>query len=131
LTTNGPAARQRPGPWHQEVQLPMHDKPKSPRRVRVERGIYKSPATGRYEIQYTDSAGKTRWQVVNGGLREARVAKADVEARIGRGDLVVRADRTLEEVGEEWLAAQHHLRPRTRQLYGTALDLHIYPRLGR
>ena len=33
-------------------------------------------------------------------------------------------------MGEEWLAAQHHLRPRTRQLYRTALDRHINPRLG-
>jgi integrase len=109
----------------------MQTEPKQPRRLRVERGIYKSPATGRYEIQYTDSAGKIRWKVVAGGLRDARVAKAEVEARIGRGELVVRADRTLEDVGEEWLAAQHHLRPRTRQLYRTALDRHIYPHLGR
>src|SRR3954465_7976936 len=109
----------------------MHAEPKQARRVRVERGIYKSPSTGRYEIQYTDSAGRTRWQVVPGGLREARIAKADVEARIGRGDLVFRADRTLEEVGEEWLAAQHHLRPRTPQLYPTPLDRHIYPPLAR
>src|SRR4051812_7226858 len=109
----------------------MHQKPKSSRRVRVERGIYKNPASGRYEIQYSDSSGRVRWQRVPGGLREARVAKAEVQARLGRGDLVVRADRTLEDVGEEWLAAQHHLRPRTRQLYRTSLDRHIYPRLGR
>src|SRR5688500_11316868 len=122
MTTSGPAVREHPGPWHQEVKLRMHEKPKTPRRVRVERSIYKSPTTGGYEIQYTDSSGRVRWQRVLGGLREARHAKAEVQARLGRGDLVVRADRTLEEVGEEWLAAQHHLRPRTRQLYRTALD---------
>jgi integrase len=109
----------------------MHPEPKQPRRVRVERGIYKSPATGGYEIQFTDSTGRCRWQRVPGGLREARLAKAEISTRLGRGDLVVRANRTLEDVGEEWLAAQHHLRPRTRQLYRTALDRHIYPRLGR
>src|SRR3954447_11815264 len=99
----------------------MQTEPKTPRRVRVERGIYKSPATGGYEIQYTDSSGRVRWQRVPGRLREARHAKAEVEARIGRGDLVLRTNRTLEEVGEEWLAAQHHLRRRTVQLYRTAL----------
>ena len=36
-------------------------------------------------------------------------------AKGGTGDLIVRGDRTLAEVGEEWLGAQHHLRPRTRR----------------
>src|SRR4051794_37581904 len=108
----------------------MQEEPKHPRRVRVERGIYKSPSTSRFEIQYTDSAGKLRWQTIAGGLREARFARAEVQARLGRGDLIVRGDRTLAEVGEEWLAAQHHLRPRTRALYVTALERHINPRLG-
>src|SRR5262245_1751169 len=108
----------------------MHSNPKPPRRFRVERGIYRSPATGRYEIQYTDSGGHVRWQKVAGGLREARHARAEVQARLGRGELVLRTNRTLEEVGEEWLAAQRHLRPRTKRLYRTALDRHINPRLG-
>src|SRR6478672_10430094 len=108
----------------------MQPEPKQPRRVRVERGVYRNPSTGGYEIQYTDSSGRVRWQVVVGGLREARFARAEVQARLGRGDLVMRGDRTLAEVAEEWLAAQHHLRPRTRRLYETALRRHINPRLG-
>src|SRR6478672_3534773 len=98
----------------------MQSEPKRPRRVRVERGIYKNPSTGRFEIQYTDSAGKVRWQAVAGGLREARYARAEIQARLGRGDMIIRGDQTLAEVGEEWLAQQHHLRPRTRALYVTA-----------
>jgi integrase len=109
----------------------MHPNPKPPRRVRVERGIYRSPVSGSYEIQYTDSTGRVRWQVINGGLRDARYARAEMQARLGRGDLVVRDHRSLAEVAEEWLAAQHHLRPRTRRLYETALARHINPRLGR
>src|SRR5262249_40481479 len=109
--------------------LPMHENPKPPRRIRVERGIYRS-ASGGYEIQYTDSTGRVRWQRTLGGLREARHARAEVQARLGRGELVNRTKRTLLEVGDDWLAAQHHLRPRTRQLYRTALDRHINPRLG-
>jgi integrase len=108
----------------------MQEDPKPPRRVRAERGIYRNPSTGGYEIQYTDSTGRVRWRRVVGGLREARHARAEVQARLGRGDLIVRGDRILADVGEEWLAAQHHLRPRTRRLYETALARHINPRLG-
>lgn len=38
---------------------------------------------------------------------------------MGRGELVCSSSLTLEQVEEEWLAAQHHLRPRTRQFYRT------------
>lgn len=109
----------------------MQTEPKQPRRIRVERGIYRSPTTGKYEIQYTDSTGRVRWQTVGGGVRDARYALAEVQTRLGRGDLIVRGDRTFADVGDEWLAAQHHLRPRTRRLYETALELHINPRLAR
>jgi integrase len=108
----------------------MQENPKTPRRIRVERGIYKNPSTGRFEMQYTDSTGRVRWQSIRGGLREARYARAEIQTRLGRGDLIIRGNRTLAEVGEEWLGAQHHLRPRTRGLYTTALDRHINPRLG-
>jgi integrase len=108
----------------------MQGNPKLPRRVRVERGIYRNPSTGGFEIQYTDSTGRVRWQRVPGGLRDARFARAEVQARLGRGELVLRARRTFAEVGEEWLAAQTHLRPRTHELYGTVLRRHLVPRLG-
>jgi hypothetical protein len=39
-----------------------------PRRVRVDRGVYRSKA-GRYEIAYTDSSGRQRWETVRGGIR--------------------------------------------------------------
>ena len=52
-----------------ETELPMHVKPKTPHRIRVELGIYKSPSSGSFEIQYTDSV---RWRRVQGALREAR-----------------------------------------------------------
>src|SRR5215471_8142717 len=108
----------------------MQPERKQPRRVRVERGIYRNPSTGSYEIQYTDSDARCRWKVVPGGLREARVARAEVAAKLGRGERVAPSRRPLGEVGEEWLAAQHHLRPRTRQLYRTLLKRHIGEPLG-
>jgi integrase len=131
MTNSGPAVREHPGPWQRKETLPMQAETKPPRRVRVERGIYKNPGTGRFEIQYTDSAGKVRWQTVAGGIRDARFARAEIQSRLGRGDLIVRADRTVREVGEEWLAAQHHLRARTAQLYETACVKHIDPPLGQ
>src|SRR4051794_6777573 len=98
-TKRGPATRERPGPWHKERELPMHEQAtQRPRRVRVERGIYKSPATGGHEIQYTDSTGRVRWQRVQGGLREARYARAEIQARLGRGELIARGSQTLREV---------------------------------
>src|SRR3954447_14641750 len=113
------------------MALPMQSDPKQPRRVRVSRGVYKNPSTGGYEIQFTDSDGRCRWKVVRGGLREARVARAEVEAKLGRGERVALGRRPLVEVGEEWLACQHHLRPRTRQLYRTQLSRHINEPLGK
>ena len=46
-----------------------------PRRLHVERGIYyrETPKGRVYEITYPDSTGRQRWQVVRGGLREARL----------------------------------------------------------
>src|SRR5215471_1031206 len=64
----------------------MHEDPKRPRRVRVERGIYRNPSTGGYEIEYTDGDGRVRWRRVYGGLRDARLERAEVQTRLGRGE---------------------------------------------
>ena len=108
----------------------MQVKPKAPRRVRVEKGIYRSPATGRLEIQYTDVTGRNRWQTVGGDLSGARVARAEAQAGYARSGSARRSRSTFAEVGEEWLAQQTHLRWRTRALYETALDRHLFPRVG-
>jgi hypothetical protein len=42
----------------------------------------------RYEIVYRASDGDQRRQTVEGGLREAETALADVKARMGRGEKV-------------------------------------------
>src|SRR5262252_525939 len=103
----------------------MQRNPKPARRVRVERGIYRNPSTGGYEIQYTDGDGRIRWRRVYGGLRDARLERAEVQTRLGRGDPMARSRRTFADVGEEWLAAQTHLRKRTHSLYTTALRRHL------
>ena len=53
-----------------------------------------------------------------------------MQTRLGRGDPMARCSRTFADVGEEWLAAQTHLRTRTHSLYTTALRRHLVPRLG-
>ena len=102
-----------------------------PRRVRVERGIYRRPSDGKYEISYPDSAGTARWQVVDGGLREARAERGEIVGKLGRGERVAPTKATFAAVAETWLEAQTQLRPRTRQVYETQLRVHVLPRLGR
>lgn len=108
----------------------MQENPKLPRRVRVERGVYQNPSTGRFEIQFTDSGGRVRWRTIGPSLSEARVARTEAKLGYLHGGRVIRSRRTFADVAEEWLAAQTHLRPRTAALYGTALDRHLFPRIG-
>jgi integrase len=108
----------------------MQEKPRAPRRVRVERGIYRNPSTGGLEIQYTDETGRCRWQTVAGDLTRARIERAEAQLGDGRRGHGAGPRRSFRDVGEEWFRAQTHLRPRTALHYATALDRHLYPRIG-
>jgi integrase len=88
--------------------------------VRVERGIYRSPSTGRLEIEYTDATGRVRWKTVGGSLVEARRARSDAQRRT----------RSFAAIAEEWLAVQTRVRPLTYQGYSSALRRHLLPRIG-
>jgi integrase len=102
------------------------------RRERVERGVYRDPRTGRYEITYTDSDGRQRWKTITGGLKDARRARAKVVTKLGDGERVAPSRQTFREVADVWLRTQTGgLRPRTRNVYATSLTMHVYPRLGR
>jgi len=106
------------------------------RRERVERGVYRrTGADGKvaYEIGYRDSDGRQRWQRVEGGIRAARTALADVKARMGKGARVAPAPRlTFGEAAECWREAQAaHLRPATQAAYGASLRTHLLPRWER
>src|SRR5687767_6011097 len=89
-----------------------------PRRTAVPKhsGIYfRVGANGkrRYEITYTDSEGKRRWKVVDGGLSAAITAREELRGRIRKGERVVPTRMTVAEVAEAWFASQANLRPRT------------------
>ena len=113
----------------------MQQEPNGRRRVKVtgRRGIYyrETPTGRRYEITFTDSDGVQRWRTIDGGLKEADGALAEVKAKLGRGERVVRDRRTLKEYADAWIAEQTQLRPRTKASYETHLRLHVLPRLGR
>ena len=113
----------------------MHSKPNSgPRRTRIERGVYyrETPQGRRYEITFTDSTGRQRWQTVEGGIREARAARGDALAKLARGERVAPSKLTLSEYASEWIGQlEGKCRPKTIDRYSTDLRLHVLPRLGR
>ena len=94
---------------------------------------YREGANGkrRYEISFSDSEGRRRWKVIEGGLREAQAALDDVKQRRRKGKRVAPTRATRTEVAEQWLAMQTQLRPRTRERYEVALRCHVLPWLGR
>ncbi len=107
----------------------------TPRRTRSSRypGVYyRDGKTGRrYEISFSDSDGRRRWKVVDGGEKEALAALDDVRTRKRKGERVAPTRVTLGEVWKPWLDAQAQLRPRTRERYDVAFRCQIVPRLGR
>ena len=105
-------------------------------RERVERNIYRRLAANgkpRYELVYVDSDGRQRRQTIEGGIKAARVALADVKARMGHGQRVAPTPNlTFALAAERWQAAQAaRLRPATRAVYGSHLRTHLLPRWGR
>ena len=92
-----------------------------------------------YEVGWRDQ-GKQRWEVVRdpvtkepGDLEAARALLAEKQGRIRRGIRVSSTRMSLEEVVGLWREdrAYLRLRPRTRVMYDSSLDLHVLPRLGR
>jgi integrase len=107
----------------------MHHQ-RNPRRLNVERGIYfRKTATGRrYEIGYQGSDGRWRWRVVEGGLKEARAARAEVVSKLSRGERVAPSRSTFAEVADVWLASKAAaVRPTTLARYSETLRLHLAP----
>jgi integrase len=114
----------------------MQEEVERPRRLKVKgrRGIYyRDAANGRraYEITYTDSEGRRRWQRVPGGLKDAEAALEEMRRRLRRGERVAPTRATFAEVAESWISGQTQLRPTTSDRYRWALDRHLLPRFGR
>lgn len=109
----------------------MSDHKHEPRRVRVERNIYRRP-TGVLEVGFKDAAGIQRWRTVDGGIMAARKLRDELLARRGRGETVAPNSRLrFGEAADVWLAGPVlDLRPATQAGYRSAVEQHLRPRYG-
>ena len=106
----------------------MATAPQAPRRVRVERNIYRRPS-GVYEVGFKDGAGRQRWRTVTGGITAARAMRDELLARRGRGERVM-SDGSLRfgAAAATWLRGPVlDLRPRTQECYRNAIEQHLLP----
>ena len=94
----------------------------TPRRVRVEPGVYRRP-DGALEIGFRDAQGRQRWSKVQGGIRAARAALAEEHAKRARGERVAVDPRlTFTAAADAWWNARVvKLRPATQNAYGASL----------
>jgi integrase len=103
--------------------------PSTPRRVRVERGIYRRP-TGVLEVSYMDEVGRVRWRAVDGGLLAARKVRDDLSARRARGESVgPKPKLRFGAAADAWLSGPVlDLRDTTQTKYGSIVKEHLRPR---
>lgn len=103
----------------------------APRRVRVERNIYRRP-TGVLEVGFKDAAGIQRWRTVDGGVMAARRLRDELLSRRGHGETVAPDSRLrFGEAADLWFAGPvTDLRQSTQAKYRSALDQHLRSRFG-
>lgn len=83
-----------------------------------------------YEIYYFDSAGKRRWQTINGTIDDAEARLAQLRLRRHRGERIQPIRKSFQEYAWEWLDRQP-VRERTREVHTWALREHLIPYFGR
>jgi integrase len=107
----------------------MADPADAPRRVRLERGIYRR-ATGVLEVGFKDEVGRQRWRTVDGGILAARKLRDDLAARRARGESVAPKPRLkFGEAADSWLDGPVlDLRETTQAKYRTIVNEHLRPR---
>jgi integrase len=104
---------------------------KLPRRVRVERNIYRR-ASGVYEVGFKDATGKQRWRTVDGGVTAARAARDSLLTQRFRGERVSDNGRLrFGDAAGRWLEGPVvDLRPATQSCYRNAVEQHLLNRYG-
>src|SRR5947209_10658784 len=109
----------------------MPDSSPAPRRVRVERAIYRR-STGVLEVCFKDETGRLRWRTVDGGILAARKLRDDLGARRARGESVApNLKLRFGEAADHWLNGPViDLRDTTRVKYRSIVDGHLRPRFG-
>ena len=103
----------------------------APRRVRVERGIYRR-LTGVLEVGYRDETGRQRWRTIDGGILAARNVRDDLSARRARGESIApRPKLRFGEAADAWLDGPvGDLRDTTQAKYRCMVEQHLRPRFG-
>lgn len=109
----------------------MKNNGSTPRRVRVERNIYRR-ASGVFEVGFKDGGGRQRWRTVNGGITAARAVRDELLARRARGEQVAAAPRLrFADAASAWLQGPVvDLRSATRDCYRNAVEQHLLKRFG-
>ena len=107
------------------------DSSAAPRRVRVERNIYRR-ASGVYEVGFKDVAGRQRWRNVEGGSTAARAARDELLVRRSRGERIASNARLrFGDASAQWLAGPVvDLRATTQACYRNAVAQHLARRFG-
>ena len=127
---DGPAtSRQR---WQRSAeQWPTDDNSAAPRRVRVERNIYRR-ASGVYEVGFKDGAGRQRWRTVDGGITAARAVRDELLVRRARGERVASNARLrFGDAAAQWLDGPVvDLRATTQACYRNAVEQHLMRRFA-
>ncbi len=103
----------------------------APRRVRVERGIYRRP-TGVLEVGFKDEVGRLRWRTVDGGILAARKLRDDLSARRARGESVgPKPKLRFGDAAEAWLDGPVlDLRDTTQDKYRCMVTHHVGPQFA-
>jgi len=105
-----------------------------PRRVRVERGIYRQP-NGKYAVCWRH-AGRLRFRTIGFDVAEARRERLALIAATHEGSVPVSPRLRFETVAGWWVecfeakvaAGERH--PRTLEAHRYQLDRHLLPALG-
>lgn len=103
----------------------------APRRVRVERNIYRR-TSGVFEVGFKDVSGKQRWRTVDGGITAARALRDQLVAHRNRREPTPdNARLRFGDAANQWLAGPvADLRQTTRDCYRNAVDNHLRAKFG-
>lgn len=109
----------------------MSERNTQPRRVRLERNIYRR-ASGVYEVGFKDGSGRQRWRTVNGGITAARAVRDELLSQRARGERVTNNGRLrFGDAAARWLDGPVvDLRPATQACYRNAVEHHLLDRFG-
>src|SRR3984885_1582826 len=107
------------------------DRRPAPRRVRVERNIYRR-ASGVYEIGFKDAAGRQRWRTIDGGITAARAVRDELLVRRSHGERIASNARLrFGDAAAQWLAGPVvDLRATTQACYRNAVEQHLMRRFA-